>query len=408
MTGERGSNLCMVVTRARGFPQSLPRSYDDFLEYSASGPNATGFNPYSLAWRGRNRPAAFNCRFAFATTDSDFTPFDPGTLNGRSGVTVTDIYGAARRRTLLWGRRILVNSAQFMFVNRDRSIYPTWSDYMTHAVAGVSDYKKFEGNLIPNAQIRLLSSMQTFAQSGRFDPDKGRDKEFGRLLDLRKLFQGLTFESPQNQRRPLPGSRMDERLIWSSVIVVGGEKRAPHITVDNWSATPVILPPVPFLSAMNEVASFSREQGGTTTAGPFDLGLVIRREQFALDDAAVTRVARTLEHFSAHAALLLHVRRFVDSWWDAIINPPSWDDKETAAANFLREWEQLSLNITPLWSLGANDVQIDPSIVRALDSATQLSGSWAEINRRLADLLRYTTFSLRADHPRVYLGRKKV
>lgn len=335
-------------------------------------------------------------------------PFDYRLLNNSNAIAITDIYGAANRRTMLWGQRVLVNSAQFSFVEYNRQAISSWSSFAGRGVAGVQKLDVLEQDLIPGAQIRLMSALQTFAQSGAYDGPDSKHKEFGRLLDLRRFFEGLSYKAPAPERRPPTGSRVDERVIWTATILQGAKTPVRSGAGDAWKAWPVMLPASPFVSSMNEIAAPPDGRSGRSDYGPFDVGLVVERQDYALDEAAVKRFTRAMEHFTAHVALLQHVRRVVHYWWAAVFNPPSWEAKETACGNFLRSLEQHSLNITPLWALGANDVQVDPEIIAALDDATRLTNAWTEANTRLADLTRFAAFVLKREPAEIYLGRRTI
>ena len=157
-----------------------------------------------------------------------------------------------------------------------------------------------------------------------------------------------------------------------------------------------MLPPMPNSNAV--------DVGQVATGGLLDAGVAVERVGYPLDDEAITRFTRAMEHFTAHLAQLQHLRRFVAWWWSSLLNPRTWQEKEDGAGNFLRAWQQHSLHVDPLWSLGANDPQVDPTIIQALDQALGLSSAWLHENRRLDDMVRLSTQVLGDGDPSIHLN----
>ena len=154
----------------------------------------------------------------------------------------------------------------------------------------------------------------------------------------------------------------------------------------------------------SEQISAKQNQASVRQARSFDVGIVVERKEYGLDDDAIARFTRALEHFSVHIAQLQSLRRLVNDWWEPMLNPPTWDKKKIAAGNFLRAWQQHALHVDPLWNLGANDPQADPTIIASLDRAIGLTSCWQCENRRLGDLVRLSTQVLRDGDPSIHLN----
>ncbi|MEM9570761.1 MAG: hypothetical protein AAF996_04795 [Pseudomonadota bacterium] len=393
-----GTRFALTVTKANGFPQSEPSTYREFLKFSSASPNSTGYVPHSFAWRGRNRPTPFNCRMAFARADEDFIPFEPKLLDGSDSVLTTQVFGAARRRTMLWGKKILSTSAQMVFSAPQPNKMP-WSHFTRNSIAELKKYPEVEREIIPSAQLRLLSGMQASARGGI------THDELGRMLDIQSLFAGLRFTAPANKAKVQRGSRVSETSVWSACFLIGGNQKRKRDDRwgDEWRAWPVLTPPMPYVTNADQSHAVTNSPN-LQHGGLLDLGLVVERIGYQLNDAAITRFTRALEHFSAHVAQLQSLRRLVNHWWEPLLDPPTWSDKQIAAGNFLRAWQQHSLHVAPLWALGANDPQADPTIINALDSAIGLRSAWAIECSRMSDLVQLSTQILSDGDPSIHLN----
>jgi hypothetical protein len=401
----RPAPMALVMTRSSGFPQSLPERYADFVRYANASPNRSGYMPGSFAWRSRNRPAALDCRMAFAVADDDFLPFDPRLLDGSQSIVTARSYGAARRRTMLWARRLLTRTVLLSFVPNQ----PRGTPWRHFAKTGVVELGKFEdiaSRVVPAAQLRLLAAIERHRSLSGDEPPHA---ELERLLRLPAIFDGMPFKPPPARFRAPRGSRLMDRAVVCLAFIsadrqagLSGSQGAPAPAVDEWDAWPVSLPPAPFDPAADSALVEGRkfEQQGNQV----EVSLVVRRRGLPLDEEALARFTRAFEHAAAHVCLLQHCRLFVEDWWEPLLNPPSWRDKERAAGNFLRAWQHHSRRIEPLWALAANDPHCDPHIVQAIDRALQLTAGWQNVNRRLADLVRLSMQVLKDGDQSIHLN----
>ena len=390
------TRIAFVVCRAQGISGAPPETYEQFLKQLRATPDRLGFISGVYAWRARNRSFGLNCRIGFAVEDRDFATFDPNLLSGKRPVEVSNAYGAVLRRSLLWGRRVLISSARFVLGAPEPDY--EWFKHVRHARVDIDKFASVAECLVPSAQLRLMESIQSFKARGTSD-ERVLD-----LLDLNALFRDIEFEEIRSASRVNLSARVTETPGWISCILIGSGDGPVHRGQygDEWKAWVVSAPP----------HAKSRAYENLGTGGRFsqfnDASLVVERPGYALDDEAVSRFARALEHVSAHVIQLQSLRRLVDDWWGPLLNPTSWEEKVAAAKNFMREWQHFLFNVSPLWALGTDDPQIDPQIVDTLDSALHLRGAWETENARLRDLFNLCTQVLSDGDPSIHLNNPGV
>lgn len=391
--------VAFITCRAEGISGPPPETYEDFLANVNGVPDRLGFVPGVYSWRARNRPFAMNCRMAFATQDRDFAVFDPKVLEGGKEVSVARAYGAALRRSMLWGRRVSVVSSRFALAER-RSQTLQWANYVRQARVDVPKLESILDCFVPSSQLRLLEAVQVHARGS--SDQKRKTDTFLSLLDFNSLFSGVKYSAGRSRQRPSRGSQVSRSPSWISCILLGnrdGPSQREQIG-DEWRAWVVTSPP--------HAKSRSFEHFGTGASASdaqfHDASLVVERPEYQLDDEAVSRFCRALEHMSAHIVQLQSLRQFVDRWFGQLLNPATWEDKKNAATNFMRDWQHFTYNVSPLWALGTDDPQIDPQIVDTLDRALHLRQAWEAENARLRDLFNLSTQVLSDGDPSIHLN----
>ncbi|MFB9373443.1 hypothetical protein ACFFUB_05660 [Algimonas porphyrae] len=382
-----GNDMAIIAVRAQGLPYASPESYSQFLKSAKAIPNRTGLVPGSFAWRGRNRPSALNCKLAFATSDSDYTDFGTKLLDGQDGVIVSRIFGAARRRTLLWRRRVEARSVQLLFASpQDKHL--EWDHYTSRMITEIDKFDQVSEDFNPVGQLRLFQEISRYYKQSDVDRESASE-----LIDFENLFEDIEYAGNVPLERQRTAATISDRSAWIFCIVRGSRKQRTSADnfFDDWRFRPVILSEV--LGNEDEVSSDTF----------IDLAFVSERINSALDENSLLRFTRSLEHFAVHLKLLQHARNFVSDWWGPLLQSPSWIQKENASGNFLRAWQHFCLEIEPLWALGRNDKQIDPAVIMALDKATGLTTSWQDANRRLGNLLQLSTQVIGDGDPSIHL-----
>lgn len=380
----------MVAARLQGI-DIAPRTYAEFLRCSsARRDDYVGMYPGSLAMRGVNRAAGIWCKIPFAPGGEDFVDFEPNDL--RSSVRLGDAYGAAKVQSMHWGddaTAVRVVSARALLRERAAIERESREDrYRRLAYAGIIEVKdlaracggaQFDGK----AQARLLIAIERSDAAIRKwregNPDAPDVLRFANIpRDRQYHYTPLRDEDP-----PPAGARIRFRGFQALALVTGGGDR---VGGTGWNISPVLLP-VAYAGELDHLA----------------LTVMAQRVGKPLDASALQRFTLAFEHVLAHVGLLQHLRRFVTSWWAPLLETSFWEEKKTAAINFLREWQVHATRVDPLWQLGAGDPYADPDLVHSLALALRLESAWSEECRRVSDLLRFACEIVDDGDPRVLL-----